>query len=65
MRYWILIYILVGLIGSGCQAVKGTSSESVVDSNLSQSQPPAPAPLSEPAEPQKGFDQEVEQALNP
>lgn len=52
---------MVGFAAMGCQsaAKKGVSSESKLDSKLSQSGLPDAQPGAGPGEPQKGFDQQT------
>lgn len=60
----ILFFTITGI---GCsQTSKGIKNQDLaVDAELVKPQLPSTPPLAEPAEPQKGFDQEVSSATNP
>ncbi len=54
--FFVFIFGLVSL--NGCQTFNKGSHETAVDTELSRPGPSLPPPSTEPAEPQKGFEQE-------
>ena len=64
MHTFLFLIVLFWVFSTGCQGTSEHSalSESKMDSELSQPRLPAPAPKVDPGEPQREFEQDVEDA---